>query len=72
MEGVCVYKKLPLMFCSGFPLRRRLGRVLVLKLIALWILWFCCVRDVRVSVSPADMARQLTPNPSAQGVSHGQ
>ncbi|WP_374411073.1 cytochrome oxidase putative small subunit CydP [Hydrogenophaga sp.] len=53
-------------------LRRHLGWIIALKLIALTLLWWCFVRDARVGVSPADMARQLAPNPVVQGAPHGQ
>lgn len=54
------------------PLRRHLGWIIALKVIALVLLWAVFVRDARVSVTPPDMARQLAPNPIAEGVPRGQ
>jgi len=46
--------------------------VLVIKLFALFALWWFFVRDSTTQVDPAALSRQFTPNPVVQGAPHGQ
>jgi len=57
---------------SDSLLRRHLGWVLVIKLIALFTLWWFFVRDSGMQVDPAALSRQFAPNPVVQGAPHGQ
>ncbi|NML28436.1 cytochrome oxidase putative small subunit CydP [Zoogloea dura] len=60
------------MTSSDALLRRHLGWVVALKLIALIALWWFCVRDAGLHVDPSTVLRQFAPNPIAQGVPRGQ
>ncbi|HQX07479.1 MAG TPA: hypothetical protein PKZ19_11865 [Zoogloea sp.] len=60
------------MTSSDSLLRRHLGWVLVIKLIALFALWWFFVRDSGMQVDPAALSRQFAPNPVVQGAPHGQ
>jgi hypothetical protein len=57
---------------SDSLLRRHLGWVLVIKLIALFALWWFFVRDSGMQVDPSALSRQFAPNPVVQGAPHGQ
>ncbi|MBN8284623.1 cytochrome oxidase putative small subunit CydP [Zoogloea sp.] len=57
---------------SDSLLRRHLGWVLVIKLFALFALWWFFVRDSTTQVDPAALSWQFTPNPVVQGAPHGQ
>lgn len=57
---------------SDTRLRRHLGWVVALKLIALGALWWFCVRDAGLRVDPAAVLRQFAPHLIAQGSPHGQ
>jgi hypothetical protein len=56
----------------GSPLKRHLGWIVALKLIALFALWWFFIRDAGVPVDPATVSRQFAPNPIVQGAPHGQ
>ncbi|HOB44924.1 MAG TPA: hypothetical protein PKM60_02050 [Zoogloea sp.] len=60
------------MIPSDSPLRRHLIWILAIKLIVLFVLWWCFVRDAGVPVDPGSMSRQLAPNPVVQGAPNGQ
>ncbi len=60
------------MTSSDSLLRRHLGWVLVIKLIALFALWWFFVRDSGMQIDPAVLSRQFAPNPVVQGAPHGQ
>lgn len=57
---------------SPRPLSRHLAWIIVIKLIALFVLWWCFVKDARVGVGTQDMSRQLAPHSPVQGAPHGQ
>ncbi|NTV09342.1 MAG: hypothetical protein HGA47_01025 [Zoogloea sp.] len=57
---------------SGFSLRRHLGWIVAIKLIALFALWWFFVRDTGSRIDPETVARQFAPNPATQGEPNGQ
>ncbi|KAB2966434.1 cytochrome oxidase putative small subunit CydP [Zoogloea sp.] len=60
------------MTSSDVILRRHLGWVVALKVIALVALWWFCVRDAGLRVDPPAVSRQFAPNPTVQGAPDGQ
>jgi len=57
---------------SDSLLRRHLGWIIAIKLVALLALWWVFIRDAGVRVDPGAVSRHLAPNPVVQGEPHGQ
>jgi len=57
---------------SDRSLRRHLWWVVIIKLILIFVLWWCFFRDAEVPVGPDSIARQFAPNPTVKGEQHGQ
>jgi multidrug resistance efflux pump len=64
----------PLLPTTDRRLVRKLAVVIVIKLIAIFALWWLFVRDERVPVTPDTVVNHLwqSPESSTQGNSHGQ